>query len=127
MIQPGIDIVIKINDKPIAGQRSAVLNQSMAPINITNKIKNEWHESLAGTKTWKVKCDGLYVLNAESLQALEDAFMENTELDVSIGLNGKNYFGRVLITDFPVSSIYNAQFKYSLTLLGTGELHSENA
>lgn len=127
MIQAGIDVVLKINNKPVAGQQNATLNRSMAPINITNKINNDWKENLGGTHTWKVKCGGMYVVNAESLDILEDAFMNNDEIDVSIIYNGKNYFGRALITDFPVSSKYNAQFKYDISLLGTGELKIENA
>lgn len=126
MIQAGIDIVIKVNNKPVAGQLNATLNRSMAPIDITNKINGDWKESLAGAHTWRVNCDGLYVVNEESLKALEEAFMDNEEIDVSIGFDNKNYFGRALITDYPVSSQYNAQFKYKLALLGIGELHSEN-
>ena len=127
MIQAGIDIVLKINNKPVAGQQNATLNRSMAPINITNQISGDWQENLGGAHTWKVQCNGLYAVNAESLQALEDAFMNNEEIDISIAFGGKNYFGRALITDYPVSSQYNAQFKYNVSLLGTGELQSENA
>ena len=127
MIQKGIDIVLKVNDIPVAGQQGASLNRSMAPIDITNKINGDWEENIGGSHSWRVACNGLYVVNANSLQLLEDAFMNNEELDVSLSFNNKNYFGRVLITDFPVSSIYNAQFKYNLSLLGIGELHSENA
>ena len=127
MIQPGIDVVLKINDKPVAGQLNASLNRSMSPIDITNRINGDWKESLSGIHTWRVKCGGLYVVNAEGLQALEDAFLNNDEIDVSICFAHKNYFGRALITDFPVSSKYNVQFKYDVTLLGTGELHNENA
>ena len=126
MIQPGIDVILKIDGKPVAGQQGATLNRSMAPIDITNKITGDWKESLAGVRSWKIACGGLYVLNAESLQALEDAFMDNTELDVAIGFNGKNYFGRVLITDYPVSAVFNGQFKYSMSLLGVGELSNED-
>ena len=127
MIQAGLNVVLKIDGKPVAGQQNATLNRSMAPINITNKINGDWKESLGGTHTWKVRCGGLYVVSAESLQALEDAFMNNEEIDISITFNGKNYFGRALITDFPVSSKYNEQFKYDIQLLGTGELRDENA
>ena len=126
MIQRGIDVVIKIGGKPIAGQQNATLNRSMAPIDITNKINGSWNESLAGVRSWRVNCGGLYVLNAESLKDLEKAFMNNEELEVSLSVGEKNYFGRVLITDFPVSSLFNAQFKYNISLLGVGELFEEN-
>lgn len=127
MIQPGIDVVLRINGKPVAGQQNATLNRSMSPIDITNKINGEWKDSLGGVRTWRVRCSGMYVVNAESLQALEDAFMGNKEIDVSIRYNNKNYFGRALITDYPVSSYFNAECKYEILLLGVGELHDENA
>ena len=127
MIQKGIDVVLKINGKPVAGQQGAILNRSMSPIDITNKITGDWSESLAGIRTWRINCNGLFVVNAESLEALEEAFMTNTEIEVSVIVDGKNYFGRVLITDYPVSAIFNAQFKYNISLLGVGELAYENA
>lgn len=127
MIQKGIDIVIKINNKPVAGQQNASLNRSVAPIDITNKINGDWKDSLGGTHSWRVKCGGMFVVDAESLGLLEDAFMNNEEIEVSIAFGNKNYFGRALIIDFPVSSSFNAQFKYNISLLGVGELHDENA
>ena len=126
MIQAGIDVVLLIGNKPVAGQQNAQLIRSMAPIDITNKINGSWQESLTGVCSWKVLCGGLYVVDATSLQQLEDAFMNNEEIAVRIGVGNKNYFGRALITDYPLSSIFNGQFKYNLTLLGTGELGEEH-
>ena len=122
MVQAGIDVVLIIDGKPVAGQQNAQLVRSMTPIDITNKINGDWKESLAGLRSWKVVCGGMYVVNASSLEQLEDAFMNNTEVSVRLSLSGRNYFGRALITDFPVSSVFNGQFKYNLSLLGTGEL-----
>lgn len=126
MVQRGIDVVLMIGDKKVAGQRQASLNRNMSPIEITNQIDGEWKEYLGGLRNWSISCDGLYVVNEESLKQLEDAFMNNTDIDVKITITDKNYFGRVLITDFPLSSNYNDQFKYRLTLLGDGPLQYEN-
>ena len=126
MVQKGIDIVLKINGKPVAGQQGATLHRSMSPIDITNKINGSWSDSLTGTRTWRITCNGLFVINAESLQMLEDAFMNNDSIEVSVDINGKNYFGQALITDYPLSAIFNAQFKYNISLLGVGELAYEN-
>jgi hypothetical protein len=32
--------------------------------------------------------------------------------------------GKALITDFPLSAVYNKEFKYSIKILGTGPLMS---
>ena len=127
MVQAGLNVVLYIGDKPVSGQQNASLRRSMVPINITNQITGDWRENLAGLRSWRVNCDGMYVVNAESLAALEDAFINNEEIDISMQINNKKYFGRALITDFPLSSTFNAQFKYKLQLLGSGELFEENA
>lgn len=126
MIQSGVDVVLLVNDKPVAGQLNATLNRSMSPIDITNKITGDWVENIAGLRTWRVQCNGLYAVDEESLNTLENAFMRNEEIDIKLIIRNKNYFGRCLITDFPVSSQYNAQFKYNLMLLGVGELKDAN-
>ena len=125
-VQRSIDVVLMVNDIPVAGQQNASLTRSMAPIDITNKIFGSWKESLSGTKTWKVSCSGMYVKNAESYKALEDAFMNNKELSVKLIMDNHSYVGQALITDFPLNAVFNNQFKYTLQLLGTGELKVED-
>lgn len=126
MNQSGIDVVLKIGEIPVAGQTNATLHRMMKPIDITNKINAEWGENLAGIKSWRVQCSGMYVLNSTSFDMLEDAFMHNKDIDLVITLNDKKYVGRGLITDYPLNSIYNAQFKYSVSILGTGPLTIED-
>jgi predicted secreted protein len=118
-----IDLVLKIDNKIIGGQQSAILNRKTEIIDITNHIDNEWQESLAGTKTWFINCNGLYVINNESLALLEDAFLNNKKLTVSFAIGNKKYEGECLIVDYPLNAIFNTQFKYSLKLLGTGQLY----
>ena len=125
-VQRSVDVVLMVNDIPVAGQQNASLTRSMTPIDITNKIFGSWKESLSGTKTWKVSCSGMYVKNAESYKALEDAFMNNKELAVKLIMDNYSYVGQALITDFPLNAVFNNQFKYTLQLLGTGELKVED-
>lgn len=126
MVQPGIDVVLFVNDKPVAGQQNASLNRSMSPIEITNKINGEWKDSIAGLRSWKLQCGGMYVVSAEALTAIDDAFMNNEEVSVSLSVGEQKYFGKALITDFPINAVYQSQFKYTLSLLGVGELQRES-
>lgn len=121
-INKSINTIISIGKKVLAGQQNAVLNQSSQAIDITNKIDPEWQESLAGTKMWNITCSGVYVMNADSLIALQEAFMTNTTVDVSIDLNGTQYIGSAIITNFPLNTTFSQELKYNLTLLGTGPL-----
>lgn len=124
-IQRGIDTILKINDTAVAGQLNAILKRSMSPIDITNQIKGEWEESLAGAKTWSVSCGGAYINGFQSFSLLESAFMNNTEIDVIFSLGERVYKGKGLITNFPLNTNYNSQLKYTIEILGTGALVCE--
>jgi predicted secreted protein len=58
----------------------------MSPIEITNKINGEWKDSIAGLRSWKLQCGGMYVVSAEALTAIDDAFMNNEEVSVSLSV-----------------------------------------
>lgn len=120
--QQSLDVVLYIDDKPLGGQQGAVLNRSMAPIDITNQINASWTESLSGLKSWNVICNGVYIIDENALNTLETAFMDDIEITVKLMLNNISFVGQALIVDYPLNAIYNSSFKYSLKLLGIGEL-----
>lgn len=122
MIQQGINVILKVDNKVVGGQRNIQLNRSSNAIDITNKIKSEWQENLQGLKTWGVTCNGIYVVNSESLSLLEECFMESKDIEVTIIIGNKEYNGKAIITNFPLNATYDKQFKYSITLLGNGAL-----
>lgn len=124
-VQRSVDVVLMVEGHPVAGQQSVVLNRSMSPIEITNQINGAWKESLAGLLSWNITCNGMYVKNSAGLKALEDAFMNNKEITVKVLAGVHNYTGKALITNFPLNAVFNTQFKYTLSLLGTGELKLE--
>ena len=117
-----VDVVIYLNNYPLGGQQGANLVRQAQVIDITNKINAEWSESLSGTKSWSVVCTGLYIVNDNSFALLEDAFMNNKPVEVSINVGSQQLRGKALITEFPLSAVFNKEFKYNLRLLGTGAL-----
>ena len=121
-IQKGINILLLLDNVPVAGQLNVNFERSMSPIDITNKINGEWETSLIGLKNWRIVCNGAYVLSADSLKELEDAFMNNKSIGVRLQTSSGEYKGEALITDFPLSSVYNDSYKYRISLLGTGKL-----
>ena len=117
-----VDVVIYLNNYPLGGQQGANLVRQAQVIDITNKINAEWSESLSGIKSWSIVCTGLYIVNDKSFALLEDAFMNNKPVEVSINVGSKQLKGKALITEFPLSAVFNKEFKYNLRLLGTGAL-----
>ena len=121
-VQQGIDVILYINDKAVAGQQNISLNRSSSPLDITNKITGDWQEQLIGLRTWSINCSGLYIVNSKSYSLLEDAFMNNNDIEVEIRIKDKTYKGNAIITSFPLSAGYNGQFQYRVVLLGNGAL-----
>lgn len=117
-----VDITLYIDGLPLGGQQSANLSRQSRLIDITNRINSDWEESLGGTKSWSVMCSGIYVINDEALALLEDAFMNNKSIMVSLNTGFQRLQGQALITDFPLSAVFDKEFKYTLNLLGTGPL-----
>lgn len=117
-----IDVVLSLNSIPLGGQQNASLIRQTAAIDITNKINGEWTENLAGTKSWSVQCNGLYVIDDKGFGKLEEAFMNNTKISVLISIGQKKYEGEALLIDFPLAAVFNKEFKYNLRLMGTGAL-----
>ena len=117
-----VDITLYIDGLPLGGQQSANLSRQSRLIDITNRINSDWEEALGGTKSWSVMCSGIYVINDEALALLEDAFMNNKSITVSLNTGFQRLQGQALITDFPLSAVFDKEFKYTLNLLGTGPL-----
>ena len=117
-----VDVVVSLNNYPLGGQQGANFMRQAQVINITNKINSEWSENLSGTKSWSLSCSGLYVVNDKSFALLEDAFMNNKPVEVSINVGSQQLKGNALITEFPLNAVFNKEFKYNLRLLGTGAL-----
>lgn len=120
-----IDTVIRLNGVALGGQQGANLIRQTEAIDITNRINGEWAESLAGKKSWNIVCSGLYITNDRAFGLLEDAFMNNKAVEVLISFGLTKLKGNAIITDFPLSSVFNKEFKYNIKLLGTGALVSE--
>ena len=118
----GVDAVLLINDKVIGGQENCTLNRQMSPIRITNQINGQWEESLAGLKSWSLRCSGVFIKDQEAWTLLETAFQTGQKVTVKLTDNFKAYTGEALVTQMPLNATFNKAYTYSLTLLGVGAL-----
>ena len=118
----GVDAILSIDGVILGGQKTAILNRTMSPINITNQVNNDWHRNIAGTRAWALTCGGMFIKGQEAFDALEKAFYDGKEVTVTLTDNDRTYTGQAIITSFPVTANYNDAFMYSLIFLGTGPL-----
>jgi len=119
----GIDILVKVNDIVIGGQQGATLNRSKEGIEITSKDSNGWKDQVGGIKEWGIDADGLFVIDDAGYKALEDSFMNDAKVEVSLATpTGAKYEGEAIVTDFPLEAGFEDMATYSLTLEGCGEL-----
>lgn len=121
-VNKSIDVVVSIDGKQLAGQAGATLVQNTATIEITNQIEPDWETFLPGTRSWKIRCNGLYVISASTLDQLEKAFLNNQTVDISFTLAGKEYHGEAILVDFPLSATFSKGLTYSAQFLGSGPL-----
>lgn len=129
----GIDYVVKVNTGDettpnfvaVAGQRGGTLNRSADSIDVTSKDSGGWKENLQGLKEWSIDTDGLMVDTDTGYAALEDAYMNGTDVMIELALpNGNTYSGKAIITDFPVEIPYDDAVTYSVSFVGNGALTS---
>lgn len=118
----GFDCLLSINGEAVAAQINCSVNRMTRTSDVTNRITLTWENFLSGTRSWNVQCNGAYVTNDSALIALEEAFSNGAEIDVTLDNGTIKYEGKAIITSFPIGAAYNKDVTYSIHLQGKGEL-----
>lgn len=121
----GFDCLISIADHPVAAQVNASLDRNTDTADITDNITMQWKESLSNLKEWRVACNGAYVADDEALAALEDAFLNNSIVNIKLKSSEISYVGKAYIVSFPIGAQYNGDITYNISFLGSGPLQKE--
>lgn len=129
-MKKGVDILLKVKRSSgtaevVAGQRNATLNRAKDTIETTNKTTGGWKTFLPGLKEWSVDADGVYVIDGEGYELLEDAFNNDTPIIIELGEAGSGelgFTGEAILTEFPIECPYDDTCTYSITLQGSGAL-----
>ncbi len=107
----------------VAGQRDATLNMDTGEFDATNKDSANWHEGLAGIRTWNISFDALLSETDTGLGELEDAFIDNAQVGIKLTTAASNtYTGTATLTSYAFNMPYNDVVTASGTLSGTGAL-----
>lgn len=118
----GLDIILTIDNKVVGGQRNATLNREAEVIDITNKVSAGWTENMTSVKSWSIEGDGIFVVDDAALDAIEQAFLDGSWVQVKVADDAWGYTGRGVITDFPIEANYDDAATYSITITGSGAL-----
>ena len=124
----GLDILIYVGaesqKKAIGGQKGCTLTMEADTIDISNKNDFGWASTIGGAKSWSVSCDGQFIANDAGQQALFDAFVAGTEVDVEMKNTAESvYFaGKAAITSLEVDAQFDDVCTLSMELQGIGAL-----
>ena len=124
----GLDILVYVgadsNKKAIGGQKGCTLTMEADTIDISNKNDFGWASTIGGAKSWSVSCEGQFVADDAGQQALFDAFVAGTDVDVEMKNVAESvYFaGKAAITSLEVDAQFDDVCTLSMELQGIGAL-----
>ena len=108
----------------IGGQKGCTLTMEADTIDVSNKNDFGWASTIGGAKSWSVSCDGQFIANDAGQQALFDAFVAGTEVDIEMKNTAESvYFaGKAAITSLEVDAQFDDVCTLSMELQGIGAL-----
>ena len=127
----GLDILVHVgadsNKKVIGGQKGCTLTMEADTIDISNKNDFGWASTIGGAKSWSVACDGQFIADDQGQQALFDAFVAGTDVQVEMKNTAESvYFaGKAAITSLEVDAQFDDVCTLSMELQGIGALKVE--
>ena len=129
----GLDLLVYAgtggSKQPIGGQKGCTLTMEADTIDISNKNDFGWASTIGGAKSWSVSCDGQFVADDVGQQALFDAFVAGTEVDIEMKNTAESvYFaGKAAITSLEIDAQFDDVCTLSMELQGIGALAVEKA
>ena len=124
----GLDLLVYagtgVSKQAIGGQKGCTLTMEADTIDISNKNDFGWASTIGGAKSWSVSCDGQFVADDAGQQALFDAFVAGTEVDIEMKNTAESvYFaGKAAITSLEVDAQFDDVCTLSMELQGVGAL-----
>ena len=130
-VTKGLDILVYVgadsNKKAIGGQKGCTLTMEADTIDISNKNDFGWASTIGGAKSWSVSCEGQFIADDQGQQALFDAFVAGTEVQIEMKNTAESvYFaGKAAITSLEVDAQFDDVCTLSMELQGIGALKVE--
>ena len=127
-VTKGLDILIYAgtggSKQAIGGQKGCTLTMEADTIDISNKNDFGWASTIGGAKSWSVSCDGQFIAGDQGQEALFDAFVAGTDVQVEMKNTAESvYFaGKAAITSLEVDAQFDDVCTLSMELQGIGAL-----
>lgn len=118
----GFNCLLYVGESPVGAQINADLRRSTSSSDITNMIEMDWEETLPRLKSWGVNCNGMYMVDNDSFNLLEEAYFNSSLINVKLQSPSITFEGEGYITSFPVGAAYNDGISYNITIQGSGPL-----
>ena len=120
----GLDILVHVGAKAIAGQKGCTLTMESDTIDTSNKNDAGWASFIGGAKQWSVSCDGQFVVDDEGQKAIMDAVIAGTEVEVEMKNQGEKiyYKGKACITSVEVDAQFDDVATLAVEFQGLGAL-----
>ena len=129
----GLDLLVYagtgVSKQAIGGQKGCTLTMEADTIDISNKNDFGWASTIGGAKSWSVACDGQFIADDQGQQALFDAFVAGTDVQVEMKNAAESvYFaGKAAITSLEVDAQFDDVCTLSMELQGIGALTVDKA
>ena len=129
-VTKGLDILVYVPDAggsskvAIGGQKGCTLSMEADSIDVSNKNDFGWASTIGGAKSWTVSCDGEFIADDLGQQALFDAFVAGTDVQVEMKNAAESvYFaGKAAITSLEIDAQFDDVCTLSIELTGVGAL-----
>ena len=124
----GLDVLVYVGEneqkKAIGGQKGCTLSLEADTIDVSNKNDFGWASTISGAKSWTVSCEGQFIADDQGQQALFDAFVAGTEVQIELKNPSETvYFsGKAAITSLEVDAQFDDVCALSMELQGIGAL-----
>ena len=132
-VTKGLDILVYVgadsNKKAIGGQKGCTLTMEADTIDVSNKNDFGWASTIGGAKSWSVSCDGQFIADDLGQQALFDAFVAGTDVQVEMknAAEAIYFAGKAAITSLEGDAQFEDVCTLSMELQGIGALTVDKA
>lgn len=123
----GRDVILRVDNVPVALSRSCSLNISCDMTEVSSFLSGRAKTFVAGRYSWEVSCESLLSFAGSEIDLLEcvkNGAKKTISMTADIGGKEVGLTGDVLVASLNVAAPLENMATYTAGLQGTGELHA---